>query len=221
MKKGARDIQIWNLMLYFNTYVFSSSWSQHWASRGEEGVLKVGGERQYVANRLDPRKWSLAACGTVENLAKGAVRSGWTKQNESGTIMWRGSWPQIFWRPGENPTYLFSATTCGGRCRVYHPWPLETSDLCRVRASTRERWWVGLKSQPLVSEPAQPNNRRIWRNSRQRGPGEKNLGVGFDPGRSFHSGFPSLAIHWPRRRRSPAGRESRAGFHHSKAMQLK
>ena len=107
----------------------------------------------FQQNRLDPRKWSLAACGTVENLAKGAVRSGWTKQNESGTIMWRGSWPQIFWRPGENPTYLFSATTCGGRCRVYHPWPLETSDLCRVRASTRERWWVGLKSQPLVSEP--------------------------------------------------------------------
>ena len=175
----------------------------------------------FQQNRLDPRKWSLAACGTVENLAKGAVRSGWTKQNESGTIMWRGSWPQIFWRPGENPTYLFSATTCGGRCRVYHPWPLETSDLCRVRASTRERWWVGLKSQPLVSEPPQPNNRRIWRNSRQRGPVEKNLGVGFDPGRSFHSGFPSLAIHWPRRRRSPAGRESRAGFHHSKAMQLK
>ena len=30
-----------------------------------------------------------------------------------------------------------------------------------------------------------------------------------------------LAIHWPSRRRSPAGRESRAGFHHSKAMQLK
>ena len=146
----------------------------------------------FQQNRPDPQKWSLAACGTVENLAKGAVRSGWTKQNESGTIMWRGSWPQIFWRPGENPTYLFSATTCGGRCRVYHPWPLETSDLCRVRASTRERWWVGLKSQPLVSEPAQPNNRRIWRNSRQRGPGEKNLGVGFDPGRSFHSGFPSL-----------------------------
>ena len=113
----------------------------------------------FQQNRLDPRKRSLAACGTVENLAKGAVRSGWTKQNESGTIMWRGSWPQIFWRPGENPTYLFSATTCGGRCRVYHPWPLETSDLCRVRASTRERWWVGLKSQPLVSTTTeQPAN---------------------------------------------------------------
>ena len=45
----------------------------------------------FQQNRLDPRKWSQAACGTVENLAKGAVRSGWTKQNESGTIMWRGS----------------------------------------------------------------------------------------------------------------------------------
>ena len=53
MKKGARDIQIWNFMLYFNTYVFSSSWSHYWASRGVEGVLKVGGERRYVANRLE------------------------------------------------------------------------------------------------------------------------------------------------------------------------